>query len=239
MPIENTVRLSIPDIALMNTTIRRIGSAGSLARGPGVNNGLITDDEIIGEPKPTTGPDPQGRRIGLAEHFGLKPLSVVAWLVPDSGTSFPAPRACVTVRDGRIGNNPPYVGALGRRIYCLQPTELAGTTDPLNSLRQRIFLCAVFCPGGLQRIPIYHGETRERRWGFGMLSDALNVMLTEWSGQDNFFAERAWIQFTVFGKPGNWTLSMFYNLINPSTDVSDKMEQEDDGQDNGAQPGCP
>ena len=226
MPISNTARLSQGDVDSMNNGIRRIGYAGN----PG--GGLITDDEINGEPVPKTG-DYQSRRRGLAEYFGVVPSTIKGWLVPADAITFPFPRRCIPQRDQTINTTPPrrIYGGIGRRPYCLTSALLSGKTDPLNNLRQRIFLCAALAvPSGLQRIPLFHGDTRQTIKRLPTLSDALDVMYGMWNGNDGVFVANSWIQFTIRGAPGRWELVVDYNMINRRLDGSDPTEEEDESQ---------
>ena len=240
MPIFNTPRLSQADVDAMNNGIRRIGYAGN----PG--GGLITDDEINGDPIPLSG-DFQTRRRGLAEYFSVKPSTIKSWLVPQSQVVFPFPRRCIPQHDQTINTTPPrkIYGGIGRRIYCLTSDRLLGRSDPLNNLRQRIFFCAALgVPGGLQREPLYHGRTLQVVKRLPTLSDALDVLFGMWNGNDGVFVANSWIQFSIRGAPGRWELVVDYNDIDLRLDESDPMEREDetqniqaDGTDLG--PDCP
>ena len=242
MPIFNTPRLAQVDVDTMNISLRNIGLVGG--------GGLITDYEINGDPAPPAGTrDPMGRNKGLAEYFNVKPLTVKSWLVQPG--QYPRYRRCVPQRDFFSQSVKKLIpGAIGRRIYCLQPSQLLGPTDPLNNLRQRIFLCAALGVrdpngGGLQRVPITTGKARTKVIPATMLSGALEEIRTiwteegsEWAGNDTYFLERAWNRFTIEGTPGNWRVIVRYNDKFTVAELYNQ-EFEDETQNNGLLEGCP
>lgn len=216
----------------MNTGFRSIGYAGNNARGQ------ITDSEIVGEPKPT-GPDRQGRRIGLAEYFSVVPLTVVSWLTQPG--QYPRARNIVVPRDGQIGSNPPYVGAIGRRLVCLKSDQLEGKSDPLNGLRDRIVLAALLgVQGGIYREPILTGRASMRTWTFQTLPACIRTFKTIWEGEQGRFYDQAWTTFYISGRAGNWTLTMLYNQKENNQEFyNEEMYDATDDLPGEVAPGCP
>lgn len=238
LSISNTARLGQQDADNMNNGFRRLGYGGA--------GGQINDRDIDGVPTVGGGAD-ASREVGLAVHFGVTSATVKNWLLPADNTSA---SNLVIPRDGNAlpGLAPPFYGAIGKRVYCLSPYELgkgdvqAGRKDKRNSLRQRIFLGAALCAGGLVRIPIHTGRAATpivKR--FTGLTACLQTMFNIWDGGENDFLRGGWTKFTIVGRTGQWSLIIAYNNFGAGTgsDEMFKPEQEDsanDTTDNGA--GC-
>ena len=140
MPISNTARLTVADVAAMNDGFRRIGYDG--------NGGLISNADIVGD-----GLGRADSNRGLANYYGVAASTVRSWLQP-------AGRNIVVKNDGSIPVRQPdgtyllrrYYGATNRRIYCMTPPTIT-RADPRNSLRLRMFLAAAMGAGGLEAAP--------------------------------------------------------------------------------------
>lgn len=228
MAIMNTPRLTLADVNRMNSGIRSFGAAH------------ITAADINGTiPQNPNSP-------GLAKYFGVTPRTVYRWFAPE-GTQY---RRCLRLTDATIGKQM-APGAVGKRIYCMRP-DFAGYSTALLALRRRIFLCAACAlsqEGGIQREPLFTGETLEDRRAFYTLPEALKFVQDVWGGGQTDWIARAWIELTVFldtsgaDNARRWVALVTYNAMTGADyDSEDGLylnEETLDSEDDGSEGVCP